>query len=177
MSADPAPTLDALAAALLRVATAVAGDAEPADVFALVADAIRTLLDVDSAGVVRYEGPTHGRVMGQAGVAMPNRRFTLLGEIAAVTARTGRPSYVADFAALDGDVPRRLAAMGERCGIAAAVDVDGRLWGALVAGDHRPGRIEPAATERLAELAALIALTLAGVDARTRSSSSPAPTR
>ena len=46
MSADRASTLDALAAALLRVATAVAGDAEPADVFALVADAIRTLLDV-----------------------------------------------------------------------------------------------------------------------------------
>jgi putative nucleotidyltransferase with HDIG domain len=79
----------ALDRALRHVATAVAANVEPSEVFELVAGKARELLDVDSAGVVRYEGPTHGRVMGQAGVAMPNRRFTLLGEnTAAVTART-----------------------------------------------------------------------------------------
>src|SRR5688500_4772614 len=84
----------ALDRALRHVATAVAANVEPSAVFALVASTARELLDVDSAAVVRYEGPTHGRVMGQSGVAMPNRRFTLLGEnTAAVTARTGRPSH------------------------------------------------------------------------------------
>lgn len=119
--------------------------------------------------MVRYEGPTHGRVVGQSGVAMPNRRFTLLGEnTASQAARTGRPSHVHDFASLDGDVPRRLAAMGQRCGIAVPVHVDGRLWGALVVADHRPGQIPPSATDRLGELAGLIALMLAGADARAR---------
>jgi len=115
--------------ALRHVATAVAANVEPAEVFELVAAAARELLDVDSAAVVRYEGPTHGRVMGQSGVAMPNRRFTLLGEnTAAVTARTGRPSHVRDFAELEGDVPQRLVAMGQRSGIAVPVHVEGRLW-------------------------------------------------
>src|SRR4029079_1955394 len=91
--------------ALGRVAPAVAANVEPAEVFELVAQATRELLEVDSAGVVRYEGPTHGRVMGQAGVDMPSRRFTLLGEnTAAVTARTGQPSYVEDFAVLESEV-------------------------------------------------------------------------
>src|SRR5215218_9592441 len=90
----------ALDRALRDVATAVAANVHPSEVFELVARTIRELLDVDSAGVVRYEGPTHGRVMGQAGVALPHRRFTLLGENAAsVTARTGLPSLVEDFAA------------------------------------------------------------------------------
>jgi hypothetical protein len=143
--------------ALRHVATAVAANAEPAEVFELVADAARELLDVDSAGVVRYEGPTHGRVMGQAGIAMPNRRFTLLGEnTAAVTARTGRPAHVRDFAELEGDMPRRLVAMGQHSGIAVPVHVDGRLWGALVAGDHRPGQIAERATPSLTEFAGLI---------------------
>jgi diguanylate cyclase (GGDEF)-like protein/putative nucleotidyltransferase with HDIG domain len=159
----------ALDRVLRHVATAVAGNVEPAEVFALVSGAARELLDADSAAVVRYEGPTHGRVMGQSGIAMPNRRFTLLGEnTAAVTARTGRPSHVRDFAALDGDVPQRLVAMGQRSGIAVPVHVDGRLWGALVAGDHRPGHIAGTAIPPLAEFAGLIGLMLAEADARTR---------
>jgi diguanylate cyclase (GGDEF)-like protein/putative nucleotidyltransferase with HDIG domain len=163
---ESGPDLDR---ALRHVATAVAANVEPSEIFELVANTIRELLDVDSAGVVRYEGPTHGRVMGQAGVAMPNRRFTLLGEnCASVTARTGMPSYVADFAALEGEVPQRLAAMGQRCGIAVPVHVEGRLWGALVAGDHRPGHIEESAMPRLADFAGLIGLMLAEADARTR---------
>src|SRR5688572_9116456 len=174
MSAEPTPrqVLEAemaLNRALRHVATAVAANVEPSEVFALVARATRELLDVDSAGVVRYEGPTHGRVMGQAGIAMPSRRFTLLGEnTASVTARTGRPSHVDDFAALDGEVPRRLVAMGQRSGIAVPVHVDGRLWGALVAGDHRPGHIRAEDAGRLAEFSGLIGLMLAEADARTR---------
>ena len=159
----------ALDRALRHVATAVAANVEPSEVFDLVARATRQLLDVDSAGVVRYEGPTHGRVVGQSGVAMPMRRFTLLGEnTAAVTARTGMASHVADFAEVDGEMARRLVAMGQRCGMAVPVHVEGRLWGALVAGDHRPGHIAPDAAVRLAEFAGLIALMLAEADARTR---------
>src|SRR5688572_9910715 len=174
MSAEPTPrqVLEAemaLNRALRHVATAVAANVEPSEVFALVARATRELLDVDSAGVVRYEGPTHGRVMGQAGIAMPSRRFTLLGEnTASVTARTGRPSHVVDFAELDGEVPRRLVAMGQRSGIAVPVHLDGRLWGALVAGDHRPGHIQTSAVQPLAEFAGLIGLMLAAADARPR---------
>ena len=159
----------ALDRALRRVATAVAANVEPAEVFELVARATRELLEVDSAGVVRYEGPTHGRLMGQAGVAMPMRRFTLLGEnTAAVTARTGQPSYVEDFAVLESEVAQRLASMGQRCGIAVPVYVEGRLWGALVAGDRRPGHIPAEAAARLAEFGGLIALMLAEADARNR---------
>src|SRR5215208_4262926 len=167
MSSDPSSTLPL--DALRQVATAVAANEEPSEVFELVARATRELLDVDSAGVVRYEGPTHGRVMGQAGIAMPHRRFTLLGDnTAAVTARTGLPSYVTDLAALGGDVPQRLAAMGPRSAIAVPVLVEDRLWGALVAGDHRPGHIAETAIPRLADFAGLIGLMLAEADARTR---------
>ena len=163
------PELPALDRALRHVATAVAANGDPAEVFVLVAETVRELLAVDSAGVVRIEGPTHGRLMGQAGIAMPTHRFTLAGEnTSAVTARTGEPSYVADFADLPGEIPQKLAARGQRCGIAVPVHVDGELWGCLVAGDHRPAHIRPEATERLAEFAGLIALMLANADARTR---------
>ena len=133
------PELPALDRALRHVATAVAANGDPAEVFVLVAETVRELLAVDSAGVVRIEGPTHGRLMGQAGIAMPAHRFTLAGEnTSAVTDRTGAPSYVADFADLPGEIPQKLAARGQRCGIAVPVHVDGELWGCLVAGDHRP---------------------------------------
>jgi diguanylate cyclase (GGDEF)-like protein/putative nucleotidyltransferase with HDIG domain len=159
----------ALDRALRHVATAVAANGDAADVFALVAETVLELLAVDSAAVIRYDGPSHGRIMGQSGIAMPTHRFTLSGEnTAAVTARTGAPSYVADFAALDGELPQKLAARGQRCGIAVPVHVEGALWGALVAGDHRPSHIEPDATGRLAEFAGLIALMLANADARSR---------
>src|SRR4051794_2794481 len=125
----PAPerspqTLDG---ALRHVATAVASNSDPAEVFSLVAEAICELLAADSAGVVRYEGPSHGRVMGQAGIAMPPHRFTLAGENSvAVVARTGEPAYVHDFAQLDGEVSQRLAQRGQRCGMAVPVMVEGR---------------------------------------------------
>ena len=109
--------------------------------------------------------------MGQAGVAMPNRRFTLLGEnTAAVTARTGpvpRTSRTSPS-------PRRRRPAPARGDGPALRDRRARPRRRPPVGRARRRRPSPGPDRARRDRAgsrsspALIALTLAGVDARTR---------
>lgn len=158
-------------AALRRVATQVATEAAPEEIFALVAREAAGLLDVEAAIVARFsaEGAT---VVGSFGEhSQLSARLPLVGSGALATvARTGETAGIADYSALEPSSPVRVHALahGYRASVAAPVDVAGWLWGAVLATTKRDGGLPTDAEARLQRFAELVALAIANAEARAR---------
>jgi diguanylate cyclase (GGDEF)-like protein/PAS domain S-box-containing protein len=161
--------------ALRLVATAVAADPGPDEVFALVAREAAALLGADASGVSRLE-LTDSVEMGswaRAGAAAfpVGTTLPLDGPNAvAVVSRTGRCARIDDLHAVI-DEPT-LAAWGRmpefRAVIACPVRVAGTEWGALWAGSATPGAFGDDDQARLSRFADLVGLAVANAEARER---------
>ncbi|MEA2223058.1 MAG: hypothetical protein QOH83_1434, partial [Solirubrobacteraceae bacterium] len=157
-------------AALRRVATLVAREPPPAEVFAAVADELSRLLDVDHTGVFRYEDAGAVTVVANSNQADPpvpaGGRRTLEGDnIAARVQRTGRPARIDDYGPLDGALAADAHERGIRSGAGAPILVEGKLWGVIVAGSREP--LLPIGTEeRIGQFTELVATAIANVEAR-----------
>jgi PAS domain S-box-containing protein len=156
-------------AALRRVATLVAGDADADEVFQAVTAEACGLLGLHSAILLRYERPAVAMIVGKYGD--PADDFMLgaalpLSDGAALTVqRTGAPALV-DYRELEGDLAERMRRRGYRSSIAVPISVSGAAWGALVAA-FRAGEGPPAETvSRLEAFAELVALAVASAHAR-----------
>jgi PAS domain S-box-containing protein len=155
--------------ALRRVATLVAGDAPPEQVFQTVTEQACRLLGIESALLLRYEEEATATIVGKFGE--PRDDFTLgsllrLDAGAALTVlRTGGPARV-DYDELEGVIPERMRALGFRSSVGVPIVLAGETWGALIAAmPHGVGL--PAETERrLQAFAELVALALASAHAR-----------
>src|ERR1700759_4156766 len=126
-------------AALRRVATMVAGDSTSEEVFATVAKEVAVLLGADAAAIQRYEPAGVATVMGNWG-SMEHEfpagsRLTLDGEgITPLIYRTERPGRFDDYEHASGRLAAGAQSAGLRSAIGYPIFVDGRLWGAIVAG-------------------------------------------
>jgi diguanylate cyclase (GGDEF)-like protein/PAS domain S-box-containing protein len=160
-------------AALRRVATAVAGEAPPEEVFALVAREAGVLLGA-AAGVVARFGPQHGIVMGtwaaggapspEVGVVVP-----LSGESAtARVSRSGEPERMDDYVGLDEATGKLITGMPYQSGVAAPIRVGPRMWGAISALTSLPEPLPAGAELRLASFAELVGVGVANAEARAR---------
>jgi hypothetical protein len=104
--------------ALRRVATLVARESEPGEVFAVVAEEIGRLLGADAAGVVRYDSEGQGEIVGTwTGEAAPPLPTASEMELDSHTAvgrvyRTGRAGRVGDIEGTKGSMARRLKQLG-----------------------------------------------------------------
>jgi PAS domain S-box-containing protein len=159
-------------AALRRVATLVAREAPPAEVFAAVAEELGRLLDVAATRLVRYEQDATATIVsswGRLADEVPvGTRMPLGGHnVISLVARTGRPARIDDYAEATGpiaDYGRRLNARGA---VGGPIVVAGRCWGAMVV-SSRPTERLPAGTEAwIEEFAELFATGIANVQART----------
>jgi len=157
-------------AALTRVATLVAGDAPPDDVFAAVAEEAARVLDAEAAGVVRSDEGGGASVVGvwaAAGLTRPGigSAVDLDAQTAVARAlRSGRPARVG----YEGPGGRAAALAPYRCGVASPVQVGGRVWGAVTVAATGIARFDDAAAERLERFAQLVALAVTGAEARAR---------
>jgi signal transduction histidine kinase len=167
-------------AALRRVATLVAGNPEPAEVFARVCEEVGSVLGVKSTNLVRFEGPGTAKVVGGwsvhgAPMFPVGQDVPLEGETAVVKAsRSGRPDRVDDYSELAGELPERIREAGIASGVAAPITVAGRLWGAIVASSGEPHSFPPGSEERVASFAELVSNALANADAREQLAASRA---
>jgi signal transduction histidine kinase len=167
-------------AALRRVATLVAGDPDPSEVFAVVCAELGALLDVKSTNLCRFEGPRSARVVGAwhehgAPIIAAGQEVPLDGETALVkVSRSGRPERVDDYTGLSGELTEILRAAGIASAVAAPIKVAGRLWGAIIASSGRPRGFPPDTEERIASFAELVADALANADAREQLAASRA---
>jgi PAS domain S-box-containing protein len=159
-------------AALRRVATAVAAEREPEELFSLVIEEVGRLLEAQSSNMIRYEGNGDATVIG--GWSVPGVHNVPVGETvrvdhdtaAARVWRTGRPARVDSYEGMDGELAERLRAYGFRSAIAAPVVIAGRLWGAMIVSSIDPDPLPAGSEQRIADFAELAAQAMANAEAR-----------
>jgi GAF domain-containing protein len=158
-------------AALRRVATLVAGGAPPKQVFAAVTEEIGQLLPVDLVGMGRYEPDRSETIVAAWGGAVKRfpvgRRLSLGGQnLATVVFDTGRPARKDAYGDASGQVGVNARETGFRSAVGTPINVEGRLWGVVIAGSSGD-QLLPADTEaRLADFTELLATAIGNAESR-----------
>jgi GAF domain-containing protein/HAMP domain-containing protein len=160
-------------AALRRVATLVAKESSPAEVFARVAEEVASVLgDVDCA-LVRDEGDGTGSAVAiwgsNAPVVFPvGARLPLDSDsVLASALREGRPYRIDDYSGSSGTFSERAREIGIRSAVGCPIVVGGRTWGAMAVANYAAEPF-PAQTEgRIAQFSELVATAIANAAART----------
>jgi signal transduction histidine kinase len=158
-------------AALRRVATLVASDAEPSRVFEQVTEEVGRLLGLPGANVMQYDGGRTVTVVGAWSEDGPPRfpvgeRFDVNGDTAvARVVRTGQAARVDSYEDTSGTLAAALVGAGYRGAVAAPVNVGGHLWGALAAASTSAEPLPRGIERRLLDFADLVAQALANADA------------
>ncbi len=156
-------------AALRRVATLVAREARPDEVFAAVAEEARGLLGAEITTMLHFEDPGSATLVAGSGAPyseLPNgsRVPTGPGTIGALVRASGRVERLERFDPDAGALAAYLHRLGISSAVGAPIAVQGRAWGMLLAGASVP---LPARTEaRLAEFAELAAVAVANAESR-----------
>ena len=162
-------------AALRRVATLVARQPSPAEVFAAVTEeTLRTarLLHLDSAHLIVYERDQTATVVGSwnlrgppipVGTRVPVEGDNVIGRVL----RTQQPARIDDYGDATGLVAENIRSIGVRAAVGVPVLVGGRIWGIMAVGSSRPEPL-PADTEmRIGAFTELVATAIANTAART----------
>jgi PAS domain S-box-containing protein len=160
-------------AALRRVATAVAAEHDPAQLFALVSEEVGRLLEARTAHMFRFDADgTGGSIIGGWGlrpehVLPPGTRMTLDGDTAVTRVwRTGRAARMDTYEGAEGELAAQMRAYGVQAVVAAPVFLGGSLWGAVVVSSMEPEPFPSDAEQRIAYFAELAAQALANAQAR-----------
>jgi signal transduction histidine kinase len=163
-------------AALRRVATLVAHQPGTGPVLASVTEEVGRLLRAGMTQMLRYEGAgtttatavagwTDPDVRGR-GIALGTRVAVERDDLAGVVLREHRATRM-DSGSLPGGGP--IADLVRACGLGSAtaspIEVEGRLWGVMIAGFAAP-RPPVDAESRIAEFAQLVATSISNAQAR-----------
>jgi signal transduction histidine kinase len=161
--------LGAEQASLRRVATLVAGNAAPEQVFQTVTEEVCRLLGLRTAVLHRFEDAQTSSIVGKFGE--PTGRFELGNVVELETGaalqvlRTGAPAR-SDYTDLVGTGAVELRTLGFRGSVGVPITFAGVTWGALVVA-LREEEVLPLETERrLQAFAELVGLAVASADAR-----------
>ena len=172
-SAGQNRALAAEQAALRRVATKVAGEAPPDEVFALVAHEVASLLGAAAGTVVKF-GPDEGVVMGtwanetSTGLAV-GTSLPLSGQSAtARVSRSGQAERMDDYDGLDDATRLLVAGTPYRTGAAAPIRVGTHVWGSIGVLSVRHEPLDAGAELRLESFAELVGVGVANAEARAR---------
>jgi PAS domain S-box-containing protein len=157
-------------AALRRVATLVARETAPDEVFAAVGREVGEVLGVDATHVGRYD--PDGTVVsvaqwGSAGVPI-GARFPLEGDsVSARVLRTGRPARMDSYEDAPGVIAATMREIGIRFSIGVPISVEGRLWGVMIATSKDvPFRAET--VSRLQDFTELVATAISNATAHAK---------
>ena len=162
-------------AALRRVATVVAGGAEPAAIFACATEEIGRLFDSDSAGMLRYDveaGTAEMVGRWESG----DRRVFDVGTVVSLdddttisrVYRAARPVRLR-WVDAEGPLAEGMRAAGFTTTVASPIEVEGRVWGAVSVGwAHREVDLPHDVEAKLGAFCELVALGLSSADARER---------
>jgi signal transduction histidine kinase len=157
-------------AALRRVATLVAREPRPAEVFAAVAEEARGLTGSEVTAILQLQ--PEGMATLVAGAGAPYSELppgtvvpTGPGTLGALVRASGRAARLDRFDTDSGALATYLHRLGVHSAVGAPILVEGRLWGVLFAGSSST---LPASTEaRLAEFAELAAVAISNAETRS----------
>jgi len=158
-------------AALRRVATLVAREPSPAEVFATVTEEAGRLLCADMTSMLRYETDgtaTVVAVWSEPGIYVRvGTRLTVEGEnIAALVFRTEQPARIDGFPNAAGPFAEFLQELGVRSCAGSPIVVEGLTWGLLVAGSLQSEPLPPATEHRIGEFTELVATAISNAETR-----------
>jgi len=157
-------------AALRRVATLVAHQSPPEEVFAAVAEEVGRLLHIEATTMFRYEDDGTASVVAAWGEATfpVGWRSTLEGEnVAGMVLHTGRPARIDDYTKATGSIAAGARALGNRSVVGCPIVVDGRLWGAMITPSQQAEPLPPDTESRIAEFTELVATAISNIQARS----------
>lgn len=142
--------------ALRRVATLVAREHSPEDLFATLAEELGVLLKVHASAILRYEPDSSATVVAgwsDGGISLPlGRRFPLEGEnLAGEVHRTGVPHRKEDYRDAPGAIAATVRELGIRSAVASPIVVEGVAWGVIAVLSRNPEPLPPDTETRIAE--------------------------
>jgi signal transduction histidine kinase/putative methionine-R-sulfoxide reductase with GAF domain len=158
-------------AALRRVATLVARDAAPGEVFDVVAMEVGELLDTDITVVGRYDADGAATAIGSwsaspGGVPVGTRSALGGRNVLSLVAETKKPARVDGYDDGSGEAAEIARRHGWRSSIAAPISVEGRVWGVMLVATKRSELFPAGAEERLSAFTDLVATSLANAQAQ-----------
>ena len=167
-------------AALRRVATLVAREASPTEVFSAVTEELGRLLGADIASLLRLEPGNTATVLAawsesEDGQIAAGTSIPLEGEsLATGVLRTGRTMR----AGSPEQAPPRIAAIGHQLGVTSTVAtpivVEGRMWGGMSVSSKQPEPLPLDTEPRIAAFAELVAAAIANAENRAELAASRA---
>jgi signal transduction histidine kinase len=157
-------------AALRRVATLVARQPSPDEVFAAVVEEVGQLLGVEVSRLLRYGTGNTGKFLaawGEFPTLPPGTEVSLEGtSVVALVRRSGRAARFDAYESAPGELAEHIHEGGIRVSVGSPIVVAGRLWGALIAAT-RDQDLLPVGTEtRIEEFTELAATSISNMQAR-----------
>jgi PAS domain S-box-containing protein len=159
-------------AALRRIATLVAQGAEAQMVFDAVCHETGRLFGATSVNLAHFTEDGFNLTMAGwslRGVHVPTSTLLPLDgdAINALVRATAAPGRYDSYEHAEGELTARLRRLGIRSEVGAPVVVDGRVWGALIAGTDEPQPLPTGTEDRLAGFAELTATAVSNATARS----------
>jgi PAS domain S-box-containing protein len=156
---------------LRRVATLVAEEAEPRDVFALVAEEVARVVNVPRVSVARYErdgtATDCASFPPDAPVSSVGKRWSLDGTNALqLVLSNSKAVRIDDYSQLDGELAATVRRIGIRSTVGIPIVVAGRLWGAMMVSTRKSEPLPEDTAARLASFTELLATAIANAESR-----------
>ena len=167
-------------AALRRVATVVAAEADQERVFAVVTEEVGHLLKAATCNMVRYEPDGSAVVVGAwstggvRAVALGTSVALDAPTVAALIRRSEQPERVDSYDGMSGSTVDLLRELGFRSSVGAPIKLAGRLWGGVMVSTVEEQPLPAGSEQRVADFAELVALALANAEAREQLAASRA---
>ena len=155
-------------ASLRHVATMVAQEASPQDLFEAVAEEVGRLLPVGSSAIGRFEPDGSVTTVASWSAAEPvfptGERWPTEGTNAAwMVFQTGRAARIDDFSAATDPIGVAAREAGMKSAVGSPVVVEGHLWGVVTAASTE-GPLPPGTEARLASFTELVATAIANAE-------------
>ena len=170
-------------AALRRVATLVARESPPREVFAAVAEEVGRLLRVDGTRLLRYDPDGAATIVGDWGEPEAmlvgthvrlDRESSVRDSVASLVLRTGRPARIDDYTTAPGALGALARSLDVHAAVGTPIVVGGRLWGAMVAISRHPEPLPADAEARIGEFTELVATAISNIQVRSELAASRA---
>jgi signal transduction histidine kinase len=167
-------------AALRRVATLVARDVPPEELFEATTVEVRRLFGAHVAVLMHYEAADTAVVLASSAnrnvpSSLKGHRFKLEGEsVISTVRRTGRPTRMDRYENAPGPIAATTRELGINATMGAPIVVGARLWGVMTASWQESERVTPGIEERMAEFTELIATAIANAQSRAELAASRA---
>jgi PAS domain S-box-containing protein len=168
-------------AALRRIATMVAADTPPPEIFHVTTREVAQLFGGHTANLIRFDDPPSTGVV-IAGWSLPDVVSMPIGDRVTFDGPTAvravidqnAPARIDNYAEIPGELAQRLRRLGLRSSVAAPITVGGHMWGAITVSTTGNDALRADAELRIGEFTELVALAISTADTRSQLAASRA---